>query len=531
MVKQLINYLYKPFKDTFVLFLSIVFLLSFPDAWFYYKAYKAITYSIYIILQATIVSYVICLLLSLVSNKTIFNILKFIVLFFCYILFVFDFVCVFQHDVRFNADFLSLMLETNIKETKEFFLTFATDNNIKYYLCIIILFAIVFGGNIHYKKLPNIFGQLGLVIIGCCCVLCYHNKSVWKDGFLHKLKSIYSYQKIDLTDYLTHPDINYIPDKRPANIVLIIGESLSKFHCSLYGYHLQTNPLLETLTDSSLYVFNNVSSAAIHTQKSFKYMMSTYSVEDEGKSEWFAHITLPEIINLAGYKTHWLSNQARGGNSTINSYVNLFHDFFYNGDQYSGDERKTFDGDLIKIASSVLKENKDSLNFYVFHLMGSHFQFHLRYPKEFEKFTTGNYINEKENQRERLATYDNSVLYNDYVVYHIMNLFKNKEAIILYLSDHGLDVFYTDDNYAAHAKMNNPESIKYGVAIPFMIYTSSLYNQKYPEKIKAIKSSLNQKYRTDSLIYTIMDIAGILKINDKNILSKSILNEKSQNND
>jgi len=51
-------------------------------------------------------------------------------------------------------------------------------------------------------------------------------------------------------------------------------------------------------------------------------------------------------------------------------------------------------------------------------------------------------------------------------------------------------------------------SRKYGTEIPFMIYTSPLYKEKHPEMVERIKANQNRKFRTDDLIYTIMDIAG-----------------------
>ena len=254
-------------------------------------------------------------------------------------------------------------------------------------------------------------------------------------------------------------------------------------------------------------------------------MMSTYSVEDEGTSEWYEHTSLPEIMKIAGYKTHWYSNQAKAGNSIINRYADLFDDCTYNGDKFTGDERKSYDGELVNLAKHDIEKNVDSLNFYVFHLMGSHFKFNLRYPQQYEVFKDTDYLKNLEKQRNVLAAYDNSVLYNDYVVYQIMNIFNNKEAIVIYLSDHGLDVFYTDNNYAAHAKMNNPKSIQYGIAIPFLIYTTPHFNRNHPRILEKINNSKSQSYRTDSLIYTIMDLVGIRSINGFDINKKSILRD------
>ena len=43
-----------------------------------------------------------------------------------------------------------------------------------------------------------------------------------------------------------------------------------------------------------------------------------------------------------------------------------------------------------------------------------------------------------------------------------------------------------------------------------MIYMTPLYQKKFPEKKMLIQSKLDTPYRTDNLIYTIMDIIGVI---------------------
>jgi heptose-I-phosphate ethanolaminephosphotransferase len=57
-----------------------------------------------------------------------------------------------------------------------------------------------------------------------------------------------------------------------------------------------------------------------------------------------------------------------------------------------------------------------------------------------------------------MAEYDNSVLYNDYVVSEIIKCFADKDAVVLYFSDHAIDLFETDEKYCGHALSNNASS-------------------------------------------------------------------------
>lgn len=54
-----------------------------------------------------------------------------------------------------------------------------------------------------------------------------------------------------------------------------------------------------------------------------------------------------------------------------------------------------------------------------------------------------------------------------------------------------------------------------------MIYTSPLYQQNFANEMKQIKQSLKQPFRTDDMIYTIMDIIGIT-FEEENLNGKSL---------
>ena len=78
--------------------------------------------------------------------------------------------------------------------------------------------------------------------------------------------------------------------------------------------------------------------------------------------------------------------------------------------------RVAHDGALLPIIKEAKKSQRER-NFYVVHLMGNHMDYKKRYPEEFDialPFT--------QKQKVALACYDNSVLYNDYVVNEIYRM-------------------------------------------------------------------------------------------------------------
>jgi len=161
-------------------------------------------------------------------------------------------------------------------------------------------------------------------------------------------------------------------------------------------------------------------------------------------------------------------------------------------------------------------------------MMGSHFDFSMRYPKEFARFKEADYADQPADHRSTLAAFDNSIFYNDYVVDRIMSLYKDKEAIVIYLPDHG-QVMYRNPQkswYFAHGNPQDPVSYALGVEIPFFIYASPLYQQKHPETMERIKNrqAHPKAWNADDLPYFIMDLIGVTAINGQDTRDKSVLN-------
>ena len=80
---------------------------------------------------------------------------------------------------------------------------------------------------------------------------------------------------------------------------------------------------------------------------------------------------------------------------------------------------------------------------------------------------------------------------------------------------------YEFRNFKGHSEENGS---RYMVEIPFIIYVSDKFKEKYPKVIKNIENSLNKPYMTDDLIYTILEIAQVKT--EEFDETRSIINEK-----
>ena len=505
--------------------LLLLFIVS-PDL-YYFLNNGHYLYSIYILFQGIILSYIITTFISLFKNKAINNILAFLFVFYAIFILVLDIYCIIAQDDRFNKNFAAIVLQTNVNETFEFLDKYIT---LPIFLTIIgtillIIITIIIVKQIN-KKNKVLISKIYIILVFCGIPLTIRNYGVYTDGWLGKLICFKESYIPNLRTTYSNPIIQSTNTAHPSNVVLIIGESYNKHHSSLYGYKFFTSPRLTSLKDSSLlYVFNNVTSAATHTIESFQCILNTYKPELRDSIKWYNSIHLHEILNLSNYYTYWISNQSENGmfDNVASAYGALCNEQYWVRNKYHKGGWDTLDDQIIELTRPLISQNHIHKFFFI-HLLGSHSDFKKRYPQSFNRLIPNDYNEMPINQRQTLAEYDNSILYNDSVIYEVIDLYKEKEAIIIYTADHGLDIFQSNKNYAGHAKINNKESVKYGSEIPLFIYTSPLYKKNYPQAIKSIENNLNKEFRTDDLIYTIMDIIGVSFKNNNDVTKYSLFN-------
>ncbi|MBR5594066.1 MAG: phosphoethanolamine transferase [Bacteroidaceae bacterium] len=424
-----------------------------------------------------------------------------------------------------TKDALAAVLATNPGEAVEYIYTYFTIDKL---LIISVIFSAVFVLSNYLRKIRfkwNGFARCTVVILLLFSVsklLCDIEKV--KD---FNLCYLITKECPNLREYRQNPSI-VNGSERVENIVLLIGESFSKFNSSLYGYEKETNPLLGNLkSDSALFIYENVTSACVTTIPSIKSIMMAYTDNMSDSIEWCRCLTLIEVMQKSGYKIHWFSNQSKTGlfDNEVGRFADLCDEQFFVGNKHSGMNRDNKDEELIPLFEGCLSDSTQS-KFIVVQMMGSHTAFNMRYPESFGVFDNEDYnITHPELSRENkqlLAEYDNSVLYNDYVVNELLQRFVNEDAIVFYFSDHGIDVFKSSNDYIGHAKADNTISVNAAMQIPFMVYTSPLFREKHPELQQRIENAVSRPYRTDSIMYTIMDVAGVESVNSVSYKQKSL---------
>lgn len=288
------------------------------------------------------------------------------------------------------------------------------------------------------------------------------------------------------------------------DIVIIIGESFIRSQSSLYGYYLNTNPRLGAEADSGLlYVFTDVTSPSNFTTTS---LINVLNLNDLSSGEnWWQYPYLPLLMKQAGWNVYHYDNQTIGKNTDVGISRVFYADVIdRNVLDAKSDRLFKYDGPYVDYVDKRLaKDEKPGKQFVIYHLMGQHFDCKDRYegkahfqPSDIK--TSKPWIGQAEKQK--IADYNNATLYNDSIVGRIIDRFRDKNAVVIYFSDHG-----EDNSELAPVKARNiqqPENAEWlerQFDIPFMVWMSPSFMKAYPQKAAAIRNAVNCKWSIDNL--------------------------------
>jgi len=289
---------------------------------------------------------------------------------------------------------------------------------------------------------------------------------------------------------------------RGNTFIVVIGESLSRNHMHIYGYHRETTPLLDSLKND-LYVYTDVVSPNTHTIAVLKSVL-TFANHDHPEY----YFSKPSIVNLfdyAGFKTYWISNQELlykwGGSYGIIARASDY--------VYDLSSEKQPDGIVLPTLNQILEEKSEENKIIFVHLMGSHNAYKKRYPEDFARFDyTKNPIPDKpylnDASRRIIDEYDNSVLYSDFIVGSVIKTMQAKDdasSCVLFFSDHGEEIFDYRDVVGHFIQGTS----RYQCEVPFILWCSDVYRQENPNLV--IKE--NRPFITEDFIHSISGLAGL----------------------
>ena len=298
--------------------------------------------------------------------------------------------------------------------------------------------------------------------------------------------------------------------------IVVVGESLNKHHMGIYGYDLDTTPNFSKLqSEGNLFVALNSFANYPGTMAALSQALT--AANQKNNKAYTDSAGIVELLNQAGFTTHWIGNQplsnsydmilgliAKEAQDVQLTFDTQFHSM--------SDRNQQPDGVLLPLVKATLAKRNPEKNQVIFvHLMGNHTDYCKRYPEEFNRYTVPalqtawEYVFKGGLGHSR-ECYDNSVLYNDFVVTSMISELKSslgESGIggLLYFSDHSDDIERGVGHSSANYSVDMVES-------PAVVWLSPAYQQHNPEKMRSLRQNINQFYPNDFIFDTVIGMTG-----------------------
>lgn len=456
-----------------------------------------------------------------------------------YFLLIFTFVVrkflLYEFGMDYSPAVFCLISETNTTESSGFLNTFVFSSiGLRYIAMFCVLPFVIFIVERYWSKLIKrtnlqVKGIYVYCLGGFACIMLVlniiHINSLNGYSGQNSLTGIYfaylhfQKDKVSSHQFLTNMysynnEKAITKNKDSLNIVFVVGESFIKSHAQIYGYSLPTTPYLEKeKMAGNLFAFKDCISLFNKTTPSLQNAFSLNVLNGGGK--WYESCYWPLLIKKSGYNVYMWDNQKEDDKH----FQGSFHEMYapsvcklcYTKTNSTSSPWDEF------IVKDFEKENKkmSARNFVCFHLQGQHVPFETRCPSNRTKFTPKDYHRHEswitKETLKSISDYDNAVLYNDYVLHLIYNLFKSSYSIVVFVSDHGEEV-YDYRNKEGRAAMDEKDKSHFAHSqydVPFVVWVSDKVKLQNPQLCMKLANSTEKAFSLDRIGHFIIGLAEI----------------------
>ena len=337
-------------------------------------------------------------------------------------------------------------------------------------------------------------------------------KSLSPSNSIVALNSWYAHHRMDnlplvkIGEDATQKPVMHNGPRKNLTIV-VLGETSRADNFSLGGYDRETNPRLQQ--DNVVY-FPKTTSCGTATAVSVPCMFS--NMPRARYDEELAHHQegVLDILQRAGIQVLWNDNDGGCKGACDRVPHQNVTDLKLTGQCIDGE---CYDDVLFHNLDSYI-DNLQQDGIIVLHTIGSHGPtYYNRYPAEFKKFTPTCDTNEIQSctQQQLTNTYDNTILYVDYVVDKAIKLLQSKQdrftTSLVYLSDHGESL--GEDGVYLHGLPYSiaPDTQKH---VPMLLWLSSDYQQRYGVSSQCLQQQAKTNdYSQDNLFSTLLGLLGV----------------------
>ena len=295
-------------------------------------------------------------------------------------------------------------------------------------------------------------------------------------------------------------------NSEPLIAIFVIGESLRSNRLSINGYYRTTTPHLEKLTQTpNIANFKDVLSCDILTESSVRCFMSQNNLNTWLNENRTTTKSFSSILTQLGFDTYFYGNQ----HSTItDNYMKKFYDvknYIVREDLQKIDGITDFYRDEYLINHLNDKAKRNTL--YILHTEGNHKPYSNKSTKEqklFEEITESD-------------EYDNATIAFDDFIFKLTEKFKNKNAVIMYVSDHGESFGEINPHTGKPAWFHGvgdrdlaPDEQR---LLPMFIWMSNKYIDNNYEKFRNIRYLARKNDEIDishdNIWHTFLDLIGV----------------------
>lgn len=457
---------------------------------------------------------------------------RYIYIFISSVFFTADSFCYLKYNTVLDESLSDSLYNTNLGEVYEY-LRQEIDTGYALYIFFFIILVLVllwFSKVIVLKINSSVYFRKGIILFFLLCFFLSNFFYIFKDRMVYE-KSVFRvnsipYYCILLKNYLYNTDYSkvngYLDEWSVSNndlfisedinedetqyVVYCIGESYSSHFASAYGYDLKTTPYLDECRNKI--IFSHAVAPESYTVGALKRigMISSGDGREYDDDKFYENGSIADAFRLAGWETCWISNQNYGG--AMGSIEKILAErcdkksFTFKGGFWQGNI--PYDEAVLPFIDDEISDGK---KMFFIHLMGSHFIPYERYPDSFNFFRPADIEADTENKREFIAWYLNSVLYNDYIMKKIADFFRDKNAVIVYLSDHGELVFNGRNNNDLGRGHKEIDPVVYDV--PMIVWFSDIYKEKHGDRLNEIDKIKDDVFYTENISDVIFKAAGI----------------------
>lgn len=297
-------------------------------------------------------------------------------------------------------------------------------------------------------------------------------------------------------------------NEKPNLVVLVVGETARTQNYELNGYEKPTNAYTR---DLGVISYKDVEACGTATAVSVPCMFSNFTRDNFDRKRADNQDNVLDILKRAGVSLLWKEND--GGDKDVAKHINKFEidrsrkDELCNGNTcYDMALLEGFEEDVLTMSGNRL---------ITLHLIGSHGPTYFqRYPKNMAKFLPDCPRADIENCSidELVNTYDNTILYTDYVIAQTISKLQKLEdrynTALIYISDHGESL--GENGLFLHGM---PYSLApaYQTKVPLMVWMSPNFSDEKSVNINCMKanSELKELYSQDYIFHSLLGVMDV----------------------